>query len=57
LAVVLRNSSGGGKSTVTENKFGDIQLDTDITCEHIIIEELKKSGVVAFALSEETPEV
>jgi fructose-1,6-bisphosphatase len=42
---------------VKENVFGDIQLDTDIKCEEIVNEELKKSGVVRFSLSEETPKV
>jgi sedoheptulose-bisphosphatase len=57
LAIVLRHSTGGGSQGTTSNKFGDIQLDSDIACETIINEELKNSGVVAYALSEETPEV
>jgi fructose-1,6-bisphosphatase len=55
LGIILRSSYGGGKSIETKNDFGDIQLDTDVKCEAIILEELKKTGLVAYALSEETP--
>lgn len=42
-------------SIVGENKFGDIQLNIDVDCNNIVYDELKKSGVVAYALSEEKP--
>lgn len=42
-------------SFVGENKFGDAQLNIDVECNNIIYDELKKSGVVAYALSEERP--
>jgi len=42
-------------SIVGENKFGDSQLNIDVDCNNIVYEELRNSGVVAYALSEEKP--
>ena len=56
LADLLRNGTGGTE-TNQKNLFGDVVLDTDMECDAIIFEELKKSGSVAFALSEEKPEL
>ncbi|KRX05375.1 hypothetical protein PPERSA_00676 [Pseudocohnilembus persalinus] len=56
LSDLLRNLSTDGKQLETKNKFGDTQLDTDVACDEIIFRELKKSGKVAFGLSEEQPE-
>jgi len=54
---VLRYCSGGGKYTQTQNDFGDHQLEMDVQCELNVNKELKKTGLVSYTASEETPEV
>ena len=39
----------------SNNAFGDKQLKADVETEKIILEELRNTGAVKFALSEETP--
>jgi len=52
---VLRNSGIPNKEK-TQNKFGDIQLDIDMSCDDIFFDTLRESGLVSMALSEEKPE-
>ncbi len=47
----------GGHHLETFNAFGDHQLDTDIDCEEAMIEELKKTGLIKYVLTEENPSV
>ncbi len=42
-------------SEVGHNAFGDKQLKIDVVCDQIVYEELRATGVVAYALSEERP--
>ena len=45
------------KEVGSKNLFGDIQLDSDITSEKIFFDELRKTNLVSYAISEETPSV
>lgn len=45
------------KQVDSQNQFGDVQLDSDVECDQLIFAELKRTGVVAYALSEENPQV
>ncbi|EGR30678.1 hypothetical protein IMG5_126140 [Ichthyophthirius multifiliis] len=56
LSDILKYHTTGRQETGQINTFGDIQLDCDTHTDQIIFDELKKTGVVAYALSEETPQ-
>ena len=49
---IIRNES---LEFTGSNEFGDNQLNLDVDCNTIIYNSLKETGVVAYALSEESP--
>ncbi|KAL4474676.1 hypothetical protein ABPG72_002269 [Tetrahymena utriculariae] len=57
LADLLRFHACGRKEAGTQNAFGDIQLECDTKSDEIIFNHLKKTGEVAYGLSEEQPKL
>ncbi|KAM3145973.1 hypothetical protein pb186bvf_001951 [Paramecium bursaria] len=56
-AKILKNCSSSSKLTRTQNEFGDEQLEADVLCEKIVVDELTKIKHVSHVASEETPEM
>jgi sedoheptulose-bisphosphatase len=52
---VMRDGGYSSATVGSTNSFGDVQLDVDLKTDAVVFDELKKSGLVKIAASEENP--